>query len=457
MIKTVEELICAFEFLRMPQAQVADTRQVHAVGEDKQSQEHIKHVLEGLLPADGHVFKTTKQKVGQFMIGTLTSIAVVAIIASGGLGLVGALVGASGSLTGGYGTAGTLAVLGALSVRELRSLVRGQYQQLLHELNAWYGQIAPLRGEEFDMEAQLLPRLEGLVHQQQSWYRSPTEATRRLIDTLMKAIKLIHAMKIHASRLGVIAILGPQKVGKSLLTAQLMMDAAAERESTRDDNTEDSPSYRFTSNIVMLDSPGLTSRRDAVANTYYAAGHQLAQTFIYMKTLGSHGNRVESYDVEAIMRTLMDSEEKSPRLLICLNSARQIRPDVRGDWPSVEGLKRQQERFLEDLKTTIQEKIRTPMHWGNLLAEMLNRRFEAKWKNVEIRLSDLGHPTSGTGDVPDDLKAFLCGPEVWNAEQIGDWICRSRASASPDGTEDPELRETVNRINFAAFVKQRRA
>ena len=120
-------------------------QRLHEVGEGLDSEAHVEHVLQWLFSERGHVLLTGQQIAGKVAIAA-AAIVCIAIVASGGSWLVGAAVGASGSLVGSWSTTAVIGTASAAGITLLRSKVSGPYQELLREVHTWTGATTALQG-----------------------------------------------------------------------------------------------------------------------------------------------------------------------------------------------------------------------------------------------------------------------------------------------------------------------
>ncbi|CAE7714792.1 CRYZ [Symbiodinium sp. CCMP2456] len=426
-------------------AQVKNPRRLHEVGEGRDSEAHVEHVLQWLCPEQGHVLLTGQQIAGKVGIAAAATLVCIAIVASGGLGLVGAALGYSGSLTGGWGTATLIATASATGIHLLRSKVSGRYQELLREMHTWTGARTALQGnDEYEMETALIVKVNDRKRRDQAsfpgpWHGHATKQSQELLEQLYEAVVEIHRMKKAGRDLKVVAILGPQKSGKYLLASQLMMDTKLAVESDVSKNTRECPPHAFTSRVALIDAPGLTSTEACLQSAYYNGPHSVSSVFLYIRPFT---NTAESFDAETIYKVLMTSNLKSPSLLICLNKAKTLQRDGKaGRYYDAQTLRTLRDDFLRRVREDARQKATNSSGFAAFWADRFDARFAAKWNNVEIVFSDLGTGFL-PGDVPEGLKKFMQDErEVWNASGIGKWVRQAL------GGQDPDLDKRVEAIN----------
>lgn len=434
---------------------VGNTNAIDQVGETPSARVHIEHVLNWLCPSDGHVLYTTSHVAGKVVIGLIALAASICIVASGGLGLIGPMVtGTTASLTGGWGSAVAVCGMASGMAWQFYSRVNGVYQSLLCDLYTWTGATEALRGnDEFRMEEALMNRVQRLQAGQRRVFAGPyhsnsTQQTEKKLQQLYEGVVLVHKMKMAAGSLTIVGIAGPQNAGKTLLISQLMMDASiAKRGSGLNNHTLDNPPHKLTSSVLLWDSPGLSSPDPRVRVRFYLGADSVASYYIYIRPFQA----VQAEDIDTVYNLLMRSTMRSPPLLICLNKIGGLEKDGSSDeYYSADELQRTKDRFLQRLKDSIRERLRSE-GWSTLWGHHFESRARAKWNNVEVVFSEL-QGALAPADAPEELQHFLQNA-AWRASDIGRWMQRK---IDPEG-QDSDLREQVERIDRAAWKRQRDA
>ena len=442
-------------------AAVRDDRSLHSVGVDSSSREHQQHVLKFFCPEDGHVLKTQDHVASQVIIGLVAVAATAGILCSGGLGLVGPLLGfgAGVSATGGYGTGLVILAFGSAGAYCMYSRVKGQYNALLHDLHTWTGSKTwdqtrsgkALTGqEEASMERRLmravvLNRESGKQDFPGPGYFPATPASQEKLGKLYQGVLCVRALKEAAGSQIVIGISGPQKAGKSLLSSFLMMDPRiAQRDSSLSRRTTESPPHVLTDRVLLMDSPAVTSIERDVRDRYFNGAYRVAAISVYVRQFHATS---EAQDAEDIFKILFGSHQMSPPLLICLSQVRNLRKDgTTGRYHDAQEMRNIKADFFHRVK----EHARSQQGESGFAA-FGSAFFEKKWKNVDIVFSDvLDDPPPA--DAPAELRNFLQN-DVYGAKEIGQWL---QQKIDPHG-QDADLTTKINAIDRAEWDRKNAA
>ena len=252
------------------------------------------------------------------------------------------------------------------------------------------------------------------------WHGRAAKESQELLAELYDGVKSIHQLKCCLTNVTIVAIVGPQKVGKSFLLGQLLMDAdVARKESHVEYRTEEIPCLKWADGVLLLDSPGLTSACARMARMYFHGTHLLSSVHVYMRLSAANP---ENFDCEAVFDILFKSHLDSPPVLICLNKFKSNLVDGYGQYPSVDDLKKQRDGFHKKLESMVKTKAKDMGMAGFWTWNGFDAKFVKKWEKVQIVFSDLGlHDMSK--EAPEHIKDF-CREHVYGARQIAEWLQR---------------------------------
>mmetsp|Transcript_9263 Transcript_9263/g.20725 ORF Transcript_9263/g.20725 Transcript_9263/m.20725 type:complete len:1085 (+) Transcript_9263:86-3340(+) len=457
---------------------VTDQRQLHTVGTDAESKDHIEKVRQWLLPKGGHILHTVPQKAGTVALCVAGVTYGVYVIATGGVGaipsfsVIGQLLFASpaSSLSvllfgspavaawfGGLGSAAVSMLTAGVAYNTMFCLTRVAYNELLLDLHAWTGDMqGSTTSKQFLAEKALIKAVRDRQARSEPpfpgpYHGSATPETQMKLGKIYEVVSIIHRMKEELARLEHICISGPQDAGKTLLSSQLLMDPElANRESSLRYHTPDTPCHKLTHSVLLMDTPGTTSIQRQVREVLTKGAGLLVTVHIHLIPFsgdGQHG------DVETIAYFLVHATSSAPPVLVCLNQVRSRLLDGSGSYRSVDEM----QGLLHGFQTRVRDGVRSLCRDGGMASwrgDDFNGWFHKKWSKVKIVFCELGPLQLSDLDMPAAMRVWLRdSDEVFNASKVGKWL---QQTIDPKGEND-ELAAAVGKINFEEYARLSRS
>lgn len=394
-----------------------------------------------IVPPNGLVVRTKLQSRMSVTV-VLVSLAIGGgIVATGGLGIVGGLLGYGASLSGGYGTA-SLMLTGAGSVAYfMRSRLRSKYYVMLEDLVKLYTGIIPKTMAEMELEQMLLFAESEFMTNLDNGNLKRTgiplfdqyeKESQECFKQRVELIRLIHGIKKERTKGQVVAICGPRDSGKTTLVSQLLhrpeLALSTGLAGGQGETRQVIPySISNVSGYILLDTPGLTGPEQGIRSKFDDAALNLSSTFVYIREYEGLPTDVDIHTLKKILECSARSQD--PKILICLNRARyKLTEDAAGEIFHMSA-ELEKKKWLARLY-----QLRSSVKMPTWVSQLMSR------SSIQVEFVELkGDKTLEAQLLKDDRTKG-----IWTASSIGEWISKS---VSPQGGESNQ-----NWVRFSAHM-----
>jgi hypothetical protein len=389
-------------------------------------------LYEWLVPSNGLEVRTKLQST--IAGGIVVSALIVGggIIAAGGLGFIGGLLGYGASLTGGYGTASMVVGGGVAGTLLLKKRFRSKYNVMLQDLLQVYTGQIPITKSEMQLEASLLVEE---VSFNEKWTNNTLQRTnipmydeynqdsQRKFRRMVAMVSYIHKMKAMRARTSLVAICGPRDSGKTTLLSQLLHRPEIAAHGTGytggEAETVTVTPYQVprVHGYAILDTPGLTGPDAKLRNKFTGAALNLASTFVYVREYMGLPTEI---DVKTIQQILQCAARcKNPSILVCLNRCKEkLTEDAAGE---IFHLRAETEasKWLATLDSLRSKYSAMMPSWVNRL-----------WSGcrIEVRFVELKGGIEFEAELSRDERTR----GIWTASSIGLWIAQNVIGPDPN-------------------------